>query len=82
MEQLSTADPNVSLDESGSVVLNLFERLYARQPDPEEISRSIEFLKQTEFALPDVTDLRERRLQARSALCRTLMAGNEFIFVE
>lgn len=82
IEQLPTTDPTVPLDDVVSVVSNLFERLYARQPDAEEIARSIEFLKQTETTLPDVTDPRERRLQAWSALCRTLIAGNEFIFVE
>jgi hypothetical protein len=82
IEQLPTTDPIVPLEELVIVVTDLFERLYTRQPDTEEISRCIEFLKQTETTLPDVTDLRERRLQAWAALCRTLIAGNEFIFVE
>lgn len=70
------------LDNVGSVVLDLFERLYARKPNDNEIGRSIDFLKQTEAVLLDVTDLRERRLQSWAALCRALMAGNEFIYVE
>ncbi len=82
IEQLPTTDPSVPLDDLGTVVTDLFERLYARRPDTDEISRSIEFLKQTETALSDVTDPRERRLQSWAALCRTLIAGNEFIFVE
>ena len=82
IEQLPTSDPAVPLDDVGSVVSDLFERLYARQPNENEVGRSIEFLQQTEAALLDVADLRERRLQAWAALCRTLMAGNEFIYVE
>lgn len=82
IEQLPTSDPSVPLPELGTVVSQLFERLYARLPDESEISRSIDFLQRTETALADVTDVRERRLQAWSALCRTLIAGNEFIFVE
>ena len=82
IEQLATSDPAVPLDDVGSVVSDLFERLYARQPNDNEVGRSIEFLQQTEAALSDVTDVRERRLQAWAALCRTLMAGNEFIYVE
>ena len=71
-----------SMGEVGAVVSDLFELLYARSPNDDEVRRSIEFLKQTEAALLDVIDLRERRLQAWAALCRTLMAGNEFIYVE
>ncbi|MFY9255681.1 MAG: PSD1 and planctomycete cytochrome C domain-containing protein [Fuerstiella sp.] len=87
IEQLPTSDPtvplgDVPLDDVGAVVSDLFERLYARKPNDDEVGRSIEFLKQTEAALLDVTDLRERRLQAWAALCRTLIAGNEFIYVE
>ena len=87
IEQLPTSDPavlpgDVPLDDVGSVVSDLFERLYARRPNDNEVGRSIEFLKQTEAALLDVTNLRERRLQAWAALCRTLMAGNEFIYVD
>ncbi len=87
IEQLPTSDPavplgDVPLDDVGSVVSDLFERLYARKPNENEVGRAIEFLKQTEAALLDVTDLRERRLQAWAALCRTLIAGNEFIYVE
>ncbi len=82
IEQLPTSDAAVPLDNVGSVVLDLFERLYARKPNDNEIGRSIEFLKQTEAVLLEVTDLRERRLQSWAALCRTLMAGNEFIYVE
>lgn len=79
IEQLPTSDPRCSAggcalqDDVGSVVSDLFERLYARRPNDNEVGRSIEFLKQTEAALLDVVDLRERRLQAWAALCRTLM---------
>jgi hypothetical protein len=82
IEQLPTTDPSVPLQDTGPVISELFQRLYARQPDAAEISRCADFLQRTESALADVTDPRERRLQAWSALCRTLMAGNEFLFVE
>ncbi|MFM8479035.1 MAG: PSD1 and planctomycete cytochrome C domain-containing protein [Planctomycetaceae bacterium] len=82
IEQLPTTDPAVPLQDVGTVVSALFERLYGRVPDAAEISRSIDFLQRTEAALSEIADVRERRLQAWSALSRTLMAGNEFIFVE
>lgn len=82
IEQLPTTDPSVPLSDLGSVVSDLYQRLYARVPSDEEVKRSVRFLEQSEQALAAVADVRERRLQAWAALCRTLMAGNEFIFVD
>jgi hypothetical protein len=82
IEQLPTTDPSVPLSDLGSVVSDLYQRLYARVPSDEEVRRSVRFLEQSEQALAAVADVRERRLQAWAALCRTLMAGNEFIFVD
>lgn len=82
IEQLPTTDPTVPPGDLGPVVSDLFERLYGRLPDTAEIARCLDFLQRTEAASSDIADARERRLQAWSALCRTLVAGNEFIFVE
>jgi hypothetical protein len=82
IEQLPTTDPSVPVQDLAPVVSTIFEKLYSRQPSAEEISRCIAFLEQSEQAFASTTDVRERRLQAWSALCRTLIAANDFIFVD
>ena len=82
IEQLPTTDPSVPLKDLAPVVSTIFETLYSRQPSPEETLRCIAFLEQSEQAFASTTDVRERRLQAWSALCRTLIAANDFIFVD
>jgi hypothetical protein len=59
-----------------------FDRLYSRLPVESELSRTQQFLAFADAELSAVGDLHERRLQAWSALCRTLIAANEFIYVE
>jgi len=81
VEQLPTTDPSVPVQELGSVISALFERLYSRVPSDEEILRCVEFLNQSEQAFVSTTDARERRLQAWAALCRTLIASNEFVYI-
>ena len=82
IEQLPTTDPSVPVQDLVPVVSTIFEKLYSRQPSAEEISRCVAFLEQSEHAFASTTDVRERRLQAWSALCRTLIAANDFIFVD
>jgi hypothetical protein len=82
IEQLPTSDPSVPLSDLGSVVADLFQRLYGRLPNDHETRRAILFLEQSEQALSAVEDIRERRLKSWAALCRTLIAGNEFIYVD
>jgi len=82
IEQLPNLDHQVPNSDLGSVISDLFERLYGRNASGDETSRAITFLEQTQLALSQVTDDRERRLQSWAALCRTLIAGNEFMYVE
>lgn len=57
-----------------------FDRLYSRLPLASELDRIQQFLNDSERSASDDSD--ERRLQAWSALCRTLIAANEFTYVE
>jgi len=59
-----------------------FERIFSRPPKKEEQQRAQRFLADAEDNLSSVEDSEERRVQAWAALCRTLIATNEFIFVE
>lgn len=60
----------------------LFERLYGRPPSAAEAERALRFLGQAEAAIANVGDATERRRQAWAALARTMLAANEFIYVE
>lgn len=82
IEQLPNLDHQVPVSDLGSVISDLFERLYSREARSDEISRAITFLEQSQLALSSVADDRERRVQAWAAFCRTLIAGNEFVYVE
>ena len=65
-----------------SAVAILFETLYSREPSEEEVLRAVVFLEQSEKALSSIADVSQRRVQAWSALCRTLIASNQFIYVD
>ncbi len=82
IETLPTSDPQVPLTDSAGPVSSLFQILYGRLPNPQEVVRSIQFLEETDAGLSSVGDPGERRLQVWAALCRTLMAANEFIYVD
>lgn len=60
----------------------LFEVLYGRPATAEERVEVVVFLQQVDRTLSDVADAKERRLQSWATLCRTLMAGNQFLFVD
>jgi len=81
-EQLPTLNPDLPVTDSQAAVGELFQRLYGREPQPEETQRAVRFLEQAEQTLESVADLRQRRVQTWAALCRTLIAGNEFIYVD
>jgi hypothetical protein len=76
------SDTSVGLQASQRRVSELFEHLFARPASDAEAARAVEFVDAVEAKLSTVEDPHERRLQAWSALCRTLMASNEFIYVE
>lgn len=82
VQHLQLANPAVPLEDSATSVASLFEHLYARQPTSDESARAIEFLQASDELLSSIADLHQRRVQSWAALCRTLIAGNEFVYVE
>ena len=54
---------------------------YQREPLPSETSRSLDFINRLEAAQPEAAPA-DRRSAAWRGLCRTLLAANEFLFVE
>lgn len=75
----SSSDPAADQTPLLNVV---FEKLFARQAQPAEVERSLQFLQEAEQLLSNVPDAAERRLQTWAALCRSLMASNEFVYVD
>lgn len=59
-----------------------FDRLYSRIPTDSELDRVQHFLSVADAELSPKGDLNARRLHTWSALCRTLIAANEFVYVE
>ena len=59
-----------------------FERLYSRLPTDAEFVRSEQFLSDADQQLSRNADPVARKHQAFAGLCRSLMAGNEFLFVD
>lgn len=74
-----TPFPSAAADE---LVSSLFEVLYGRPATNEERAEVTAFLQQIDQSLSGAADPRERRLQCWATLCRTLMAGNQFLFVD
>jgi hypothetical protein len=60
----------------------LFRMLYARQPTEAELSRSLNFIATAETELEGVTDPSQRVVQTWAALCRSMIAANEFIYID
>jgi len=69
-------------DEPRPRIETLFCRLYARRPTDAEVDRSLDFVKTADARLEHVTDLAERGLQAWAALCRSMIAANEFVYID
>lgn len=78
---LQESSTNSDLDDRELIQL-LFDRLYSRIPVESELNRTQQFLAVAEAELQTAADSDARRLLAWSALCRTLIAANEFIYVE
>lgn len=74
-----TPFPSAAADE---LVSRLFEVLYGRPATAEERAEVTAFLQQIDQSLSGDADAGERRLQCWATLCRTLMAGNQFLFVD
>jgi hypothetical protein len=60
----------------------MFRMLYARQPTEAELNRSLNFLETAAIQLAGVSDPLDRSVQTWSALCRSLMAANEFVYID
>ena len=60
----------------------LFDVIYGRPASMAERAEAMTFLQQLDSALSGLADERERRLQCWATLCRTLLAGNQFLFVD
>jgi hypothetical protein len=56
--------------------------LYARQPTEAELNRSMLFIEDAESRLQSITDSLERASQAWAALCRSMIAANEFVYID
>ncbi|MFO1007222.1 MAG: PSD1 and planctomycete cytochrome C domain-containing protein [Planctomycetaceae bacterium] len=69
--------------ETAERISSLARLLYAREATPEEIESYSQLLAELEQSLePIEPDARVRSQQAWSALCQTLLAANEFIYVK
>jgi hypothetical protein len=64
-------------------IRQLYERALSRTATPEETSRGLEFVeKYTQAAAGKGVPEEDRRLRAWQALCRTVLASNEFVYIE
>ena len=59
-----------------------FDRLYSRPPVESELERIQKFLEAADSEQSLISGPHERQLRALSTMCRTLIAANEFIYVE
>jgi hypothetical protein len=60
-----------------------YARVFGRSPDRIEVERALVFLGHVEAALASAPlDSEERRLRAWQSLCHTLLASNEFVYLE
>jgi len=70
-----------AIDDAGRV-RTAYLRCFGRAPAEEELARALEFVARYEQAQAGRADAAEARVLAWQALCRTLLATNEFIYVE
>jgi len=64
-------------------IRRLYVRAYGRPPKPAEITRAIAFLSRYSRGLSAMEPVsRERLILAWQALCQTILASNEFVYLE
>ena len=68
-------------DDAGRV-RTAYWRCFGRPPAEGELARALEFVARYEQAQAGRADAAEARTRAWQALCRTLLAANEFIYIE
>jgi len=61
---------------------SLFNLLYARPASVSEAERSSRFLQAAQQQLASIEDPHQREVQAWAALCRALIAANEFVYLD
>ncbi len=67
----------------GERIAAAYERTFGRVPSAIERDRALEFLQRCSAALAErEPNSQERRVRSWQSLCRTLVASNEFIYVE
>lgn len=70
------------LDDAGRI-LQLYEESLSRPPTDRETARGLEFVaKYAEAGLAKQLSAEESRLRAWQTLCRTVLASNEFVYLE
>lgn len=62
-------------------VQQLYQRLYARAAKPAEVTRALNRLEKLQPQLASLPEV-QRRAASWAWLCRTLIAGNEFLFID
>jgi hypothetical protein len=73
---------DAALDDAGRVRA-AYLRCYSRPPTQNEGNRALAFIARYEEAQADrALDAAEARIRAWQALCRTLLAANELIYIE
>ena len=73
---------DVQLDDEQSRVKHVYKLLFSRPPRTGEERLAIAFLEEFPETLDDIPDPQQRRLAAWTALCQTLVASNEFVYVK
>ncbi len=70
------------LGDERATIGDIFQRLYSRLPADSEVIRAQKFLEDAKPKLASIENEAERWEKAWAALCATLIAANEFIYVE
>ena len=63
-------------------VRRAYELAFQREPSSSEIARAKEFVQQFADSTQPTATVDEQRIAAWRSFCRTLLAANEFLFVE
>jgi hypothetical protein len=63
-------------------ITHMYLLAYGREPAAAEMDAGLAFLRAAEGSLVDESDSSKRRHAAWSALCQTMLAANEFVYVQ
>jgi hypothetical protein len=81
---LTDSAPERASEDDAARVQALYQRCYARAADEGELARALAFIEKYQRATAEggTLDVVARRVRAWQALCRVLLAANEFIYIE